>query len=88
MNRVVSWVIKLINQNQLEQENDEHDIELNRVFKNTILEDISENDNFVQKNELSQVHGGLPCLLLGNGEQEFLFGVLQLEGQQVLGSFD
>lgn len=50
------------------------------------MHDISKYDNFVQQNELRQVNGGLLGLLLGYGEEEFLFLLFEVEGDQILWS--
>ena len=88
MDVFISWIIQLVYQNELKNKNQEHEIELHSCFKFTILQDVSENDNLVQKNQLSQIDGGLSCLLLRNGVKEFLLGVFKLKRQEVLWSLN
>ena len=86
MDVLISWIIELIDQDQLINENEEHEIELHCGFELTILENISKDDDLVQKNQLSQVDCSLSGLLLRNSEQELLFGILEIEGEEVLWS--
>jgi len=70
MNVFLFWVVQLIDQNQLSDENWEHYVKLWRHGELSILKHISHNDNFVEQNEQCKVESGLLGLLLRNIEQE------------------
>lgn len=88
VNHLVCWVVQLVNQSYLEKEDEEHQVELGGQLKVTFLQTVSKDDDLVEQDKQSQVHGCLAGLLLRDGVQELLFGVLELKGQEVLGSLD
>ena len=51
---VFIWrIVQLVDQNQLKSEDWKHDIKLWWVFENSILENISKDDDLVEQNQLS-----------------------------------
>ena len=53
MDVLVCWVIQLIDQNELKDENQEHKIELYCWLELSILQDVSEDDDFIKQDKLS-----------------------------------
>ena len=47
---IIYWVVQLVYQDQLDQEDEKHAVELDRWVKFPVLQDVPENYDFVQKN--------------------------------------
>ena len=51
VNVLVRWIVQFVDQNKLKNEDWEHDVELGGVLKESILQNVSKDDDFVKQNE-------------------------------------
>jgi hypothetical protein len=77
------WIIHLVNQDQLKQEDSKHDIKLRRIFKITILENITKNNNLVEQDQKRQIKDRLLLLLAGDKIKKFLFLIFKIKTQKI-----
>ena len=47
-----SWIVQFVDKNQLEGKDEEHAIELGCGLELSVLQDVTENDNLIEKNKL------------------------------------
>lgn len=52
------------------------------------MQRVTKDDDLVEKDELGEVDGSLPSLLLGDGVKELLLSIFEVEVEQVLWSFN
>lgn len=77
------WIIHLVDQDQLKQEDSKHDIKLRRILKITILENITKDNNLIKQDQERQIKDRLLLLLAGDEIKKFLFLIFEIKTQKI-----